>query len=191
VGINPTINKEEFNFPRYKDSEITKFNYLQNRWKQSLKHFNGELGFQISETKWKKAKYWAEIKSALQFLYQINDISPVLDKKLVSLVDVVHCKSQKKTGVKKSLGICSHLYLNRLLALCPAKALLVSGWESNLVFQIMYGCNSMYNELEIAGKRRHVICRFAPGSSYIRDLSKLFKSDSIEIQNVRNDLSTF
>lgn len=177
IGINPTINNDEINFPNYSKTDQEIFNYLANRWKRSVEHESNTLGYRDLHGKWIKPRYWGEIKTALQYLYDKDNISEYIKKGEVSLIDVVHCKSERRKGVMKSLTTCVNLYLDLLLDICPADIFIVSGFHASLVMKLKYKLKeAVYQQAEICGKKRHIILRAAPNSRFERKLNLILKN---------------
>jgi len=59
-----------------------------------------------------------------------------------ALTEVVHCGSQRETGVAAALGTCASRYLRRVLAVSPAGVVVVVGATARGVFEGSFGPNS-------------------------------------------------
>lgn len=68
----------------------------------------------------KKVAYWVAVRARAREL--IEDAVPGRD---YALTEVVHCKSERETGVAEAAAECGEMHLRRVLALSPAPVVIV------------------------------------------------------------------
>jgi uracil-DNA glycosylase len=136
--------------------------------------------------KLKKVAYWVAVRARAREL--ISNAVPGRD---YALTEVVHCKSTDEIGVTSAAAECARMHLDRVLAISPARVLIVVG---KAAFERLQGFDSegspTIEEREIGGQRRLVVylphpASWAPGP---RTLSGLFPTEIARLRREANSV---
>jgi uracil-DNA glycosylase len=69
-------------------------------------------------------RYWTGVRQVTEDLFGGGELRPGRD---YALTEVVHCKSRAEAGVGSAVRVCAPLYLPRVVALSPARLIVVLG----------------------------------------------------------------
>ena len=113
-----------------------------------------------SGDKLKKVGYWVAVRARAREL--IADANPGRD---YALTEVVHCKSTDEIGVASAAAECSEMHLDRVLAISPARVLIVLGKAAR---ERLQGPDASkfpaIEERDIGGRRRLLVYLPHPSS---------------------------
>lgn len=149
LSSNPSFNPKE-NFPNWHSAEWKKeeiIDFAVNRFSEIphrkfgatessiLAEKDRTIGFkgEVSE----RVPHWRWVRQFASLVYgkDISESSAVND---YVITELVHCKSPHEQGVIRALGMCKSKWLERILALSPAKLIFVAGVKSGADFANLY-----------------------------------------------------
>jgi hypothetical protein len=104
--------------------------------------------------------YWRGVHECAERLFG-HAVTPGIH---YALTEVVHCRSMKEKGVKEALKPCTELYLSRVLALSPARTIVVFGVQANAALRNRYPDSGRVTEpIEVEGLMRRLAYLDHPG----------------------------
>ena len=110
---------EEFGADRFTSDESRGFGAIDSKK-------NRDRTINLDGTFSKQVAYWTEIRGRVAEILgkDRSQTSAITD---YVMTELVHCKSHSEFGVSESLKQCSDLWLDRIMALSPAKLVIVMG----------------------------------------------------------------
>lgn len=126
ISSNPSINElelypdESWDLDRISD-------FFHNRFTSSAGWVDSHLrALRRDGTRTDWVRFWASARArAREILAEYK--KEIVPGKDFALTEIVHCKSRDEEGVKEASDCCSNRYLERILSISAAKALIVYG----------------------------------------------------------------
>ncbi len=116
-------------YPKESDSDEFIQDFIVNRFNPDSGYadLNGSYRQVSGQPSTKKVSFWTNMRNrSIELLG--HDAHP---NESYAMTEVVHCKSKKdRMGVKAARSACSDLYLDRIIALSPARVLVVVGVQA-------------------------------------------------------------
>jgi len=138
ISSNPSIDERE-QYPDEFWSDERLVNFFHNRF-GSDPGWVRDLRASQKDGSWSRrpVAFWCHARArAAEILgKRRREIRPGID---FALTEVVHCKSRAELGVKEARQACSYRYLDRILSLSKAKALIVYGKHAKETVQLHFG----------------------------------------------------
>ena len=137
LASNPSFDKKEL-FPDWSADWKTEniIDFAVNRFGSSQRKYGATDGPKIKDAdktigkdgglSKKRVKYWKHIRGLVATILEKEEsqTSAVTD---YVMTELVHCKSEKEAGVPKALDKCAEKWFEQIMAISPARLILILG----------------------------------------------------------------
>lgn len=126
ISSNPSYSEIEL-YPTQNWPDEMIADFFINRFKDRCKKYSWVFGNKtllINSQRSNFIRYWSSIHNRAIELFGRDDIKQGID---YCITEIVHCKSQKESGVKKALPACASNYLEKKLVISGAQIIVVIG----------------------------------------------------------------
>jgi uracil-DNA glycosylase len=123
LGSNPAIDEEE-KFPLWSWQDERIEDFFKNRYGGGLEQWIEDgTRYLLKNGKRRSSDFWSDVRDLAKELLE-RDVDGGVD---YALTEVVHCKPKGQEGIKDALSTCTSLYLDPVIKLSGAKAIIVLG----------------------------------------------------------------
>ena len=189
VSSNPSIGEDRHALGASSDETLYDSHHFAFGGGKRSYILDGIYTTTTSGDKLKKVAYWVAVRARAREL--IPDAVPGRD---YALTEVVHCKSTDEIGVASAAAECSQMHLDRVLAISPARVLIVVGKAARERLQgSEITGSSTIEEREIGGRRRLIVYLPHPASwnTGPRTLAGLFPAQMAQLRREANLTRSF
>jgi hypothetical protein len=162
ISSNPSISEAE-PYPTWDAATADRVGFFDDRFgdgptqvRDGVRH---PLIEQRADGSWhskNKVAFWRDCKANVEYLLQ-RPADPGVD---YVMTEVVHCKSRREEGVDSALSLCVDRWLERVLAVSPAPAVVVLGQKAEEAIAAHLGVQLplwQVVEATLGGRRRLVL----------------------------------
>jgi len=184
VSSNPSIGEDRHAVGASSDEVLWESHHFAFGGGNSPYILDGIYTTTTSGDKLKKVAYWVAVRARAREL--IADANPGRD---YALTEVVHCKSTNEIGVASAAAECSKMHLDRVLAISPARVLIVLGRAARERLQGSDSSRLPTIEERDIGRRRRLIVYLPHPSSWAagpRTIAGLFPAQIDRLRREAN-----